>query len=69
MHLNGSDAYLPVHNDSPFIIVVGGAKCGKSKFIERAYAEPFQDDVDRYVNRGDMDPLVTIDVDRYEKKD
>ena len=50
MTLNGSDAYLSVHDDSPFVIVFGGTQCGKSRFIERAYAEPCQDDIDWYVD-------------------
>ena len=55
MTLNGSDAYLPANDDSPFISVFGGAQCGKSRSTKRAYAEPFEDDGDWYVN---ISPIV-----------
>ena len=45
MTLNGSDAYLPVHDDSPFVIVFDGTQCGESWFLEWTDAEP----VDCYI--------------------
>ena len=50
MALNGSDAYLPVHNDSPLVTAFGCSQCCKSKFTERADTEPLQDDIDRHVD-------------------
>ena len=64
MALNGSDAYLPVHNNSPFFSVFGGTQSGKCRFIKRADAVPSQDNIDWYV---DIFPIIIRNV-RTNKK-
>ena len=45
MTLNGSDAYLPVHDDSPFCIAFGSAQCGISRFFERTNTNQLYGDI------------------------
>ena len=59
MSLNCSDAYSPVNDDSPLITAFGGAQCCESRSTKRAYAEPSQDDIDRY---DDIFPIVIRNV-------